>query len=583
MSIRQANTACVGSFVDELARCGLRHVVISPGSRSTPLTMVFQKHPRIRVWMHVDERSAGFFALGIAKAKREPVALVCTSGTAAANYFPAVTEAKLSRVPLIVLTADRPHELRDVGAPQTMDQLHLFGTHVKWFVDMPLPETAPSLVRHIRTTAARAMATAVRGPAGPVHLNLPFREPLVPDMEDPSLFTKGRRSGESSSYVQVHQSYQDILEPQSINRLNGLDKVERGLIICGPQTDPNITEPLLRLARFLQYPILADPLSGLRSGPHDKTWVLDSYDAFLRDEEMTKKLEPEVVIRFGAMPVSKALLLFLQRYPSSQHIVVDGGGGWQDPTLLATDMVYADPASFCQALIGDRSDDGERTSWSLQWQEINSRSRRIMEEQGRTPNLSEGRIFLELAEWLPEKSLLFVGNSMPVRDMDSFFLNNSRGIQTMANRGANGIDGVVSSALGAATMVSHMTLVIGDLSFYHDLNGLLAAKLHSLNATIIVVNNNGGGIFSFLPQAKEAEAFEDLFGTPIDLDFSHVVRMYGGTFRRVTDWADFRKAHEEGRKEGGLSVIEIVTDRGKNAALHREIWQAVAKGLKEEA
>ena len=329
MSHMEDLTATVGAFVDELVLSGLRHAVISPGSRSTPLALAMAAHPNLKNWLLVDERSAGFFALGLGKALGEPAALLCTSGTAAANYFPAVAEAKLARVPLVVLTADRPHELRDVGAPQAMDQIGMFGTHVKWFMEMALPESSEPMLRYVRTTAGRAVATARTGPMGPVHLNLPFREPLVPDLSFPSIWLGGRRGEGSSPYVRVVSGEQDPSGGELDRWAQMLSQWERGLIVVGPQEESELGSAVHQLAESLSFPVLAESLSRLRNGSHTKEWILEGYDAFLREGEAVEKLAPEVVIRFGAMPVSKALLLFLKQHPHTRQIVVDptGDGG----------------------------------------------------------------------------------------------------------------------------------------------------------------------------------------------------------------------------------------------------------------
>ncbi|MFC4075925.1 2-succinyl-5-enolpyruvyl-6-hydroxy-3-cyclohexene-1-carboxylic-acid synthase [Salinithrix halophila] len=581
---REELTAYTGAFVDELVKGGLTQAVISPGSRSTPLAMVMVAHPDLTVRMHVDERSAGFFALGLAKTTGKPTALLCTSGTAAANYAPAVVEARLARVPLVVLTSDRPHELRDVGAPQAIDQLGMYGSHAKWFAEMALPESSEPMLRYVRTMAARAVGTASVGPKGPVHLNFPFREPLVPDLQTPSLFKGGRRSGETGPYVTVSEGRRKP-DGAEVDRLAAaFAGVERGLIVCGPQEDPSLGGALHRLAESLSWPVLADPLSQLRRGPHAADWILDSYDAFLRHPIVKEKAAPEAVIRFGAMPVSKPWMLFMKERPDCRQVVVDPDGGWREPTLSATEMIYADPALFAEELAGRvESLAPIRTGrWANAWRELDARTRKEMDAASRkVQGLFEGRVFTELAETMPEGSLLFAGNSMPIRDMDSFFLKGRQSVRTMANRGANGIDGVVSTALGAAAHHPRTVLVLGDLSFYHDLNGLLAAKMHRLDLTIIVVNNDGGGIFSFLPQAAELdkENFETLFGTPVDLDYAHAVHMYGGAFTRVASWEAFRSAFREGMEGEGLHVIEVPTSRNENAALHRQIWSEVHRSL----
>lgn len=577
MSVQEAAFACVGAFVDELARAGLRHVCICPGSRSTPLAMLFADHPNVRVWMHVDERSAGFFALGLAKAIGEPVALVATSGSAVTNFMPAVVEAFFGRVPLLLLTADRPHEHRDIGSNQTIDQVRLYGTHVKWFVDMALPETDETMVRYARTVATRAMATARAVPAGPVHLNFPFREPLIPRQgTGPAMPGYGRDDG--SPYARVVDGSRTLSGQDADALASEWSRIERGVIVCGPRTPADAAVSVLQLAGVLGWPVLADPLSGLRAGLDEEVLeaghLIDAYDVFLRNEAVAETLAPEVVVRFGAFPVSKPLLQFLQRYADVPQVVVDEGGGWRDPTLAAAAVLHVDPRQLCQALIGALlGNEGPNGGWAGLWRRLNAVTRQTLRDAvDELPELFEGRVFQELAQLLPDGAALFVGNSMPIRDMDAFFPAVNRRIEVFGNRGVNGIDGVVSSALGtAAGVTGPLVLVLGDLSFYHDLNGLLAAKLHKLNATIVVINNDGGGIFSFLPQAEHPDNFEMLFGTPIDLDFEPAVRMYGGRFTRVGSWDEFRRALEAGMAEDGLHVVEIVTERSRNVAQHRDV------------
>lgn len=607
MSSGHANSAYAGTFVEELARSGLRHVCVSPGSRSTPLALALAAHPLIRVWMHLDERSSAFFALGMAKASRQPVAVLCTSGTAAANFFPAVLEAEYGRTPLILLTADRPPELRDCGAPQAIDQIQLYGGHVKWHADMAAPEESGQMLGYARIAACRAYALAAASPAGPVHLNFPFREPLLPEPDGASARDQtsdlvggrfgpaattpatpttgpnlpGERAGERP-FVEVTQGRRQP-DVSLVERLaRELETHRRGLVVCGPQEDPALPDAAARLARRLGYPVLADPLSGLRCGPHDRSLVIDAYDAFLRDSDRVAAHAPDVVIRLGAMPTSKPLLQYLQRYPACRQTVVDGGDGWREPALLAADMVWADPVLCCEALIEEvREVADPLQAWAGGWCETNARTRRALDERlAGTEELFEGRVFSELAELLPDGAMLYVGNSMPVRDLDTFFGSTGRALRILGNRGVSGIDGVVSSALGASAVSEGPTvLVIGDLSFYHDMNGLLAARLHALNATVVLINNDGGGIFSFLPQAAYPEHFEELFGTPHGLDFSPAVGMYGGRHLLVDTWKGFREAVQTGMALGGLTVVEVRTERAQNVALHREMTAAVSRAL----
>ncbi|OIK12767.1 2-succinyl-5-enolpyruvyl-6-hydroxy-3-cyclohexene-1-carboxylic-acid synthase [Bacillus sp. MUM 116] len=573
MSHQESLTAYIAAFVSELVLSGITDVVVSPGSRSTPMAMVIAEHPDLKLHIHVDERSAAFFALGIAKASNRPVAILCTSGTAAANYYPAIVEAKYARVPLLVFTADRPHELRDVGAPQAIEQLHLYGHHVKWFTEMPLPEKSDEMIRYARTVCARAVSIAAKAPAGPVHLNFPFREPLIPKIADDLFQTTERPEG----YVKVVNGDIVITDEQFKEIAALLKGKEKGIIVCGHIADKTFGDRVTKLAETLKFPILVDPLSQLRSGIHSQENIIETYDTFLRNDDAKNALKPDIVIRFGAMPVSKALNIFLKENHSALQLVIDGGGGWRDPASLTTNMIYCHEATFCEKLQAN-VEIQSASSFLSKWKSVNQLTKDHMTMIRDTPQLSEAKLFCQLADMLPEGATLFVGNSMPIRDLDSFFLNNDKSITVMANRGANGIDGTVSTALGAALYSKTLYLVLGDLTFFHDLNGLLAAKLHNIDIQILVINNNGGGIFSFLPQSEHPTHFELLFGTPIDIDFEHAVKMYHGEFTRITDW-DHLYSMMKADPPKGLKVIEMVTNREKNTEEHREFWRSVSREI----
>ncbi len=586
-----------GAVVDELARAGVRHVCICPGSRSTPLAISFARDKRFRVWTHLDERSAAFFALGMAKFLGFPTVVVCTSGTAAANFMPAVVEALHGRVPLLALTADRPPELRDRGAPQTIDQIRFYGAQVKWSVEMAVPAARDDVLRYARLTACHAVSRAMEQPAGPVHLNFPFREPLLPTAPSESahellsdLALHGRPDGlpfttySRPALAPSEQSVRELAE----ELLNS----PRGLIVCGPIDQPDLAEPLTALARRLGYPILADPLSGLRCGCHDGELVIDSYDALLRDARFTALPAPRVVLRFGAMPTAKPFLEYLQARPAIRQILVAPSNPL-DPSLLAARSILADPTQFCAALLPalDGLIDSSTTAaglgdWARTWIAAAGVARAALAttvEEMAAP--FEGRIFGELADLLPSGANLFVGNSMPVRDLDTFFPKRRAPARLMANRGANGIDGVVSTALGVAAVSPAPTvLVLGDISLYHDMNGLLAAGRHGISLVLIVVHNDGGGIFSFLPQAGAGAAnqdwsFEELFGTPHGLDFAHTAALYGAEYTRSESWEQFRDAVGHGFAQGGLHIVEVQTDRAANVTLHRRCWPAVGAAV----
>jgi 2-succinyl-5-enolpyruvyl-6-hydroxy-3-cyclohexene-1-carboxylate synthase len=574
MNHQESLTAYIAAFFAELVLSGITDVVVSPGSRSTPMAMVLAEHPEINLHVHVDERSAAFFALGMAKASNKPVAILCTSGTAAANYFPAIVEARYARVPLLVLTADRPHELREVGAPQAIDQIHLYGQHVKWFSEMALPEKSDEIIRYARTVCARAVAIATQAPSGPVHLNFPFREPLIPKLDE-ALFQLNERP---NGYVKVQNGELTINKEQIEEIALRLKGKEKGIIVCGNIGDENFAGVVTSLAAALKFPILADPLSQLRSGQHSNQYIIETYDTFLRNEDAKTFLKPDVVLRFGAMPVSKALTIFLKENHCADHYVIDGGGGWRDPAVLSTDMIFCNETKFCDALLtytGTKSSSG----YFENWEKINGLTKENMLMLRDSTELGESRLFYQLADMLPEGATLFVGNSMPIRDLDSFFLTNNKSIKIMANRGANGIDGTVSTALGAATYSKPLYLVLGDLTFFHDLNGLIAAKLYNIDIHIILVNNNGGGIFSFLPQSEHKKNYELLFGTPLNIEFEHAVRMYNGNFTRIIDWDHFSSVMNKAMDTKGINVYEIVTNRDKNLVKHREFWSFVSKEI----
>lgn len=575
MNHTEVLTRYTANFVDELVKSGLQEVVISPGSRSTPLALTFCKHSEVREWVIIDERSAAFFALGMAKETGRPVALLCTSGTATANYYPAIVEAHYSRVPLIVLTADRPHELRGIGAPQSIEQTNLYGDYVKWFHEMALPEASPKMLGYVRAKASHAMEVAASGNAGPVQLNFPFREPLTPDFSIDDLWGEQRKQNYNPLYHGKSR-----LDSTQINAiLKQIATKPHGVIVCGPQVNEELAKTLTDLASLLNIPILADPLSQLRAGSHNKATIIESYDAIFRSKQMRANLKPDYIIRFGAMPVSKAYLFYVEEHQDVPQFVIEDNEGIRDPSANRTTFIYADPIMLCNDMIEQVKQANHHGAWLNRWQEVNHIAKEELLADAST-ELTEGETVLGLLSNMPCKSTLYVGNSMAVRDLDTFFMTTSKDIKILANRGANGIDGMNSSALGAAaTSKVPVTLLVGDLSFYHDLNGLLTAKKYALDLTILLINNNGGGIFSFLPQARDDQYFETLFGTPLDIEFEQTITMYGGSYNVVTDSNQLNNALIESYQYKGLSVIEVKTDRVENATWHRRKWDNVSKKL----
>jgi 2-succinyl-5-enolpyruvyl-6-hydroxy-3-cyclohexene-1-carboxylate synthase len=579
------NYAFSEAFVDELARSGLRHVCICPGSRSTPLVMSLAQRPRIKVWVHLDERSAAYFALGMSRTLDEPVAVISTSGTAAANFFPAVVEAHYSHAPILIVTADRPPELWEWGANQTIDQSRMYGGHAKWSLNMASPEVTLDLLRYVREMACRALSTAVQSPAGPVHINFPFGEPLVPenvpDDIPEHIFAgtqdawDGRKQGRA--YTDVQNGRRSVSREKVKELAGDIRTVRNGIIVCGPQDDPDFPLAVSMLANRLCFPILADSLSQVRCGTHDQGLVVDCYDAFLRSEKLVQALEPEIILRFGATPTSKVLQSYLERHHQARQIVIQEGD-WQDPMHVASDMFQTDPDQFARELAGAAATTSYR-EWSGRWLAVAEMTREAIRDQmSDVEEMFEGKIFTELAALLPPRATLFAGNSMPVRDLDAFYPSTSQRIRFLANRGASGIDGVVSTALGASAVTREPTvLVVGDISFYHDMNGLLAAKQYNLNATIVLANNNGGGIFSFLPQLEYKESFEKYFATPHGLTFHAAASLYGLTYSKAVSWEEFHTAVSQSVGSSGTAIVEMQTNRDRNVELHRRIWSTVTE------
>ena len=578
----------VHALLASLYRGGVRHLVICPGSRNTPITVAATASGSpIRAWVHLDERSAGYFALGIARQTGEPVAVSCTSGTAAANLLPAAVEARLSRVPLILLTADRPPEARDVGAAQTVDQVGLYGTHVKWAVDLPAADAAalPDLERYAVAVGQRAAAVAREAPAGPVHLNLPLREPLVEAGAEAMPFDldAGGVSG-------VESARRAPLAPASaeVARMLMLIAGKRGVIVCGPETGGLPAAAIVALAAALRWPVIADPLSGLRAGRHALDAVVDTADAIVRDPAFALAASPEVCIRFGAAPTSRPLNEWLASREGMTRIVVDaaggGTGGWRDPDLRTALAVPADPGACCAALLGALDTRAAAPeAWASLWREANAAARAALQTGiAALDEPFEGQPVLDLAATLPDGGTLVAGNSMPVRDIDSFFPATPRAIQIVGTRGASGIDGVISGAAGAAAVAEGpVALLIGDLSFFHDMNGLWPLRRHGLNLTIVLVNNAGGGIFNFLAQRTAVpQRFDEWWGTPSGIDFAAAVALHGGRHALLPS-GDGRAAIAEALARPGLDVLELRTERDRNVALHRKLWVQASAAVRD--
>jgi 2-succinyl-5-enolpyruvyl-6-hydroxy-3-cyclohexene-1-carboxylate synthase len=578
MDPTNANTALASAFAEELARCGLRHAVLSPGSRSTPLALALWRQPEIETTVIVDERSAAFFALGAAQASGAPVAILCTSGTAAANFQPAVCEADHSAVPLLVLTADRPPELRGIGAGQAIDQLKLYGSSVRWFCEVGTHEADDDGLLHFRSTACRAFAAARGEPRpGPVHLNFPFREPLAPVPEDGAvtatdpLALNGRDSRPLTAVTPLDKEPSQFLLDEVAGHIAD---APIGVIVAGRQLDPELREPLAHLARAAGYPILAEPTSQLRCGPHDRSHVVTAYDLLLRDERFRGTASPDLVLRFGEMPTSKPLRSWLADSRADQ-IVVDPLGDWNEPTRRAAALLRADPTELAA---GWAARLGEERPEPAMWLEAERAAREAIEaELGEIDDLTEPGLQLALGAAYADGELVYTASSMPIRDQEAFLPSTGTEATFLCNRGANGIDGLISSGIGAAAATGRpTTIVTGDLGLLHDIGGLAALRDVSTPVRIVVVDNDGGGIFHFLPQqdALDSAEFEALLGTPRGIDAARAAALFDLPHRRLESLAQLPDA-----LAAGTGLIEVKTDRQSNVDLHQRLADRIAAAI----
>lgn len=578
MDPTNANTALASAFTEELARCGLRHAVISPGSRSTPLALGLWRQEEIETTVIVDERSAGFFAVGAAQASGAPVALLCTSGTAAANFHPAVCEADHSAVPLLVLTADRPPELRGIGAGQAIDQLKLYGSSVRWFCEVGTHQADDDGLLHYRSTACRAFATA-RGESrpGPVHLNFPFREPLAPLAEDGAvtasdpLALNGRDGRPLTAVTPIDMEPSQFLLDEVAGHIAEADI---GVIIAGRQLDLELREPLTHLARVAGFPILAEPTSQLRCGPHDRSYVVTAYDLLLRDKRFREMASPDLVLRFGETPTSKPLRSWMAESGADQ-IVVDPLGGWNEPTRRAAALLRADPTELAA---GWAARLGEERPTPAMWLEAERSAREaIAAELGETEQLTEPGLQLALAETYADGELVYTASSMPIRDQEAFLPSTEADATFLCNRGTNGIDGLISSGLGAAHATGKpTTIVTGDLGLLHDVGGLATLRDVSTPVRIVVIDNDGGGIFHFLPQqdALDEAEFESLLGTPRRVDSAKAAALFDLSHRRLDSLDELLDA-----MAAGTGLIEVKADRQANVDLHRRLAARISAAI----
>lgn len=619
-----ANSAFCEALFEELACHGVQQICICPGSRSAPLAIAAKNIENklqadkaacdFQVSIHLDERSAAFYALGLAKASGRVVALVCTSGTALANFLPAVIEANYACVPLLVLSADRPAELREWGAGQTIDQPKLFGDNVRWFAESPLPEASAVSLRYVRSLAGRGVYSAQSVPCGPVHINFPFREPLDPSVietERKALAllanTEGRGLGGSSEGKERRECYlrceESICQPDSaaLKVLSSQLSCEKhGLIVCGNEEAGRVGESfvvqLTKLAKTLKVPVLADPASQVRFSEHLSDEVVAHHQLLLSDERFAEKMQPQWLLFFGAPAVSKSLRLWLLRHSAVKIILVDAQQRWNNADHLLSQSFSCSAQSFVDVLLSqlEAQQSASDSSWLSGWQQADTLAENCVAQAtgGSAPSvITEAQIGARLPEIVAGSSALFLSSSMPIRDIDTFAPCLAECLPVFCNRGANGIDGILSTALGVASVVqndkrfsqNHSVLLCGDLAFLHDVAGLLAAKRYPVNLSIVVINNDGGGIFSFLPVARfEQKAyFDELFTCSHGLTLENAALLYRLAYHRVLSMADLALQLQQSRLQGGVHLIEVEVDRELSLAHHREIVQHVGEALSE--
>jgi 2-succinyl-5-enolpyruvyl-6-hydroxy-3-cyclohexene-1-carboxylate synthase len=567
LDFRNVNALWGSVLVETLARVGVRTAVISPGSRSTPLTFAFVRHPQIEAISVLDERSAGFFALGLARRQRQPVVLLCTSGTAGANYFPAVIEAHESGVPLLVITADRPPEMRDCGSGQTIDQQKLFGDHVNFFHELAVPVASRSMLQYLRQTISNAYERTLAPAAGPVHLNAPFRDPLPPVEDESARAMTTVVNNEFFAHLTASRptASETIIWQRPTSA--------RGLIVAGPAAPKDAGEyarKIMELSVGLGWPILADGLSPVRGFSKAGSGIITTYDAILRDGQMARDLSPRTVLCLGAWPTSKILRGWLESFGGEVLLVATASAN-RDALHGRTRQIMAPVESL--AISGDRIAD---SSYIDQWNRAESAARTALDDaMERETAMFEPKATWLLARELPSGTAVFVASSMPVRDVEYFWPASGGAHPIYFNRGANGIDGTLSTALGIAHGNTPAILLTGDLALLHDANGFLLKTKFRGSLTIVLINNRGGGIFEHLPVAEFNPIFEEFFATPQEVDFEKLCAAHGVGHVLVGDWTEFEELIST-LPASGIRVLEIRTDRKRDAARRKQLFAAVA-------
>lgn len=568
------------TFAKELVHAGVKYACISPGSRSTPLTYAITTNKKLKSFAIIDERSSGFFALGLSKATKTPVVLVCTSGTAAAEFYPAIIEAYQSKVPLIICTADRPPELQNVGANQTINQNNIYKNHIRWFIDAGLPQVNKSGLTKILTITRKAILESSINQLGPVHINFPFKEPFEPasftDEIENNLLSSVKIKSELLLKLAIPTTIfdQKILKPIS----DQLSNQTKGIIVVGLDNySGGFFSSLSRLSQKIGFPIFADAASNMRFAYKENHNILTNYDSYLRSENFVKAHQPDFIIQFGRNFSSKALSNFIGLC-NCKKLLINQFGDWKNPREKSTSIIAGSPESFCKELVPlININTAEENEWLNEFLRIEKSAAKLKREVIDTASFpNEVRIVNELIKNIPNGSNLMVSNSLPIRDLDLTVPLMQKKINIFHNRGASGIDGIISTALGIAQSSKRRTyLLTGDLAFYYDLSSLHIAKKYSIPLTVILINNNGGRIFEVLPISKYKNIFEEYFATPHNLDFSKLVHAFGGNYRKVKSWKVFKELLSAESAGKMFSVLELKTDPIESLSIRRKYYDRV--------
>jgi len=573
-------------FIDQLAVMGVQHACISPGSRSTPLTYILSKNRKIKSFVHFDERGSAFFALGLAKATGKPVLVITTSGTAVAELYPAIIEAYQQRTPVIICTADRPAELVGTGANQTINQHNIFRNHIRWFRDLGLPSISDTGFYHLQKIAIKAYHISLSEDRGPVHLNFPFRKPLEPfsytdNIGKRIIHTKPQRLVRNNSQIPVPKLEKSKDFKKLVNQLTESDK---GIILVGPmEYDVKLIKTIKELSSLLKYPVFADGISQLRFNVSQKdNLIISNFNTIFASQKFINEHNPDIILQFGRTPTSSILETFLEETGAVRY-TVDTYGDKHDPSRTAKSTFAIKPISFCEKLVSELKEANfqrPKSKWLkdfIRAEEISEKIKSRIIDRAKFPN--EPSVITEILKLIPSGSNLVIGNSLPVRDLDNFAFKSSKKIKIHFNRGASGIDGITSTALGIASIKKRTFLITGDLSFLHDLNALATAVKYSTPLTIIVINNNGGGIFESLPLANRVKHFDKFFITPHNLELGEIAKSFGIHHQPVTTRRVLQRSLKNSFNLNVPSVLEIQTDAVKSVELRAKIFSEVNKNL----